>query len=169
MNLLVLTPEPLVGQWIVLPTGQVARVSAAYYGYLTRSGKDSIDLLDSSGRRGIVVEMAFTGRHQTRVGDILKYAPVRKVMRLRRAWWAVWFAIGSAPFPIAAAIAYLFATPNFFYLEGSERFVYMGIFGVAIAVTAALAGTFGALLPRKPPPPAGSGAKNMEKFPGRKH
>lgn len=113
------------------------------------------------------MEMAFTGRHQTHVGDILKYAPVQKVMRLRRAWWAVWFAIGSGPFTIAAVMAYLSATPNFFHLEGSERFVYIGIFGVAIAVTAALAGTFGALLPRKPLPPADSGAKNMKTFSGR--
>lgn len=164
MELLVLTPESLVGQWVTLPTGQVARVKAAYYGYLTRSGKDSIDIQDASGRRGIVLETAFTGRFQTRIGDSLTHAPIRRVMRLRRAWWAVWFALGSIPLTAAAGIAYLFATPSFFGLEGAERFDYIGIFGIALTAIAVLAGAFGALLPRKPPPPAGSGAKNMKRF-----
>jgi len=168
VNLLVLEPEPLVGQWIALPSGQVARVSAAYYGYLTRSGKDSIDITPAGGRRGIVLELAFTGKHQVRVGDVLKYASVKKVMRLRRTWWAVWFAMGTVPFTVAAATAYLLMTPGFFYMEGSERFVYIGIFGVVTAVTAVIGGGVGAILPRKPPPPAGSGAKNMRAFRARR-
>lgn len=164
MNLLVLEPEPLVGQWITLPTGQVARVSAAYYGYLTRSGKDSIDITPAEGRRGIVLELAFTGKHQVRVGDVLKYATVKKVMRLRRAWWAIWSAMATVPVTVAAAFVYLTMTPSFFYMEGAERFTYLGIFGAVTAIAAVLGGAVGALLPRKPPPPAGSGAKNMKTF-----
>jgi hypothetical protein len=161
---LVLTPEALVGQWITLPGGQVARVKRAYYGYLTRSGKDSIDLRAADGKRGIVLEMAFINRYQTREGDILRVAPTKKVMRLRRAWWAVWFAMGSVPFTLGIAMAYILMTPNFFFLEGSERFVYIGIFGIAITVTAAFAGAFGSLLPRKPPGPAGAGIKNAKRM-----
>ncbi len=164
VNVLVLTPESLIGQWVVLPDGQVGRVKSAWYGYLTHTGKDSIDLVDARGRRGIVLDIAYISWYQTRVGDILKAAPVNRVMRLRRAWWAVWFSLASVPFTLSIAVAYLLATPSFFYQEGSERFEYMGIFGVGIAVTAAFAGAFGSLLPRKPPPPAGSGIKNAKRM-----
>lgn len=164
MNLLALTPEPLVGQWILLPGGQVFRVRSAYYGLLTHSGRDSIDVLDGDGVRGIVLELAGGGLHQTRVGALLQAAPVRKVMRQRRAWWGFWFAMATVPFSFVASTVYLLNTPHFFTLPGSERFVFLGTAFAILGAAACAAGLFGAVLPRKPEGPPGSGVKNMKRM-----
>lgn len=164
MNSLVITPESFVGQWMLLRSNQVFRVKKAYYGVLTRSEKDSIDVLDARGNRGVIFVLSHGGLYQTHVGDFVQMAPVRKVMRQRRAWWGFWSAAASVPFSVAAVLLYLATTPHFFALPGDERFVFLGTWFAILGAAACAAGLFGAALPRKPDGPPGSGVKNMKRM-----